>query len=335
MSAVIGLVSYVYGKVAGTKNFLYDSGLADSVRVSPSVISIGNLTVGGTGKTPVTDLLLKETNLRGLKTAVVSRNYKAKSRIAQQVVVDDVRGASYFGDEAFLLAQRNQDTLVYTGPQKWQTTLKLMKDHHPQVIFVDDGFQHRALARDFDIVLLDATAPLSDYELLPKGKARETINSLKRAQLVVITKVNWATPEKVSELKAMIPGNVEMVEMEFHMILSEPIDGLQRVLAISGVASPKNFINGLKDQGDFEVSEHLVFPDHHDYGVGDIQKITAAAQNFSCTKIVTTEKDFVKLSKYRDELATAGLDLITVGLNVQWRTLPKGLNEYLDKIAQF
>lgn len=335
MKSLLEMTAKIYSKIADAKNFLYDAGLADSVKVSPAVISVGNLTFGGTGKTPVTDLLIKETSLRGLKTAVVSRNYKAKSRTAQRVSPNDERGAAYFGDEAFLLADKNQDTVVYTGPLKWQTTLKLMKDHQPQVIFVDDGFQHRALNRDFDIVLLDATAPLTDYQVLPLGKARESVDSLHRAHLVAITKANWATPEKVAQLRALVPGHVEVVEMEFHMILNEPIDALQRVLAVSAVASPKNFLRGLKEQGEFEVCEHLVFPDHHNYQIADIEKIISAAGQFSCTKIVTTEKDFVKLSKYQKKFSDGGFEIVTVGLNVQWRSLPKGLNEYLDKIAQF
>lgn len=319
-----GMFSSFYGMASGAKNFFFDVGLADSVRMQVPVLSVGNLTVGGTGKTPLVQKILSRCRDQSLKPIVVSRNYKAESLGIHKVDIHRPQGAGFFGDEAFLIASQYPEFPVWTGPKKFMTAQKAVQFDPCELILVDDGFQHRSLHRDFDLVLLDCTSSPTEEALLPKGLMREGFASLERATAVALTKVNWAEPQRVEELKKKIPSSLETYEVEFHLDFSKPVDPTLRVLTVSGIARPQVFQELLKDH---YVHEHLIFPDHHKYRQEDIDRILRLFKQHECQQILTTEKDAVKLGHFPEIREF----LNPLAISTLFREEPKGLYAFLDR----
>jgi tetraacyldisaccharide 4'-kinase len=289
-------ISFVYAQLAKVKNIFYDRDWLGSLRVPQKVISVGNLTVGGTGKTPIVDLVLTHFEERSLVCGLISRNYKARIRHTAAVDLLKVDGASYYGDEAWMLALKHVQATVFVGPKKWYSLSLASKATRAQVFVIDDGFQHRALARDLDIVLLDATAPMKDYHLLPLGRAREAWQGLRRAQIVVITKTNLAEPAANEALRSRLQSEASfsglVVETQVHIDL-ERFRG-KKVLAFAGLARPEQFEKVIKMTEAVELKEFVSFSDHHIYSKEDIALLKNKSQGLDF--ILTTEKDFVKLN---------------------------------------
>ncbi len=321
------MLSSLYAVGADTKNFLFDAGLIDSAALEMPVLSVGNLSMGGTGKTPVVQMILQQALDRGLKPLVVARNYMARSRGVHRLEISRADGAQYYGDEAFFLAQKYPSIPVWTGPKKYLTAQYAAKYDKPDFVIVDDGFQHRSLRRDFDLVLLDATEDMRNEALVPVGRLREGFASLERAQMVALTKVNWASEERLIALRRKIPAGLPVVEIEFQ---SEPLmakpEGA-KVLAVSGIASPKVFEQSLKAHPAFEMVFHQVYPDHYAYSASDADLILKKAKEIGATQILTTEKDFVKLQVFPQlkEL------LNPLCLKLKFRSEPKELYDFLDR----
>jgi tetraacyldisaccharide 4'-kinase len=162
--------------------------------------------------------------------------------------------------------------------------------------------------------------------LLPQGRLREDFKSLERAQAVALTKINWADPERVAQLKKRIPEHVEIYEVEFHQFPQKPIAPDEPVLAVSGIANPEVFEKNLKAQK-ITVPEHLAFPDHHQYTFQNVQTILETFHNFGCRQVITTEKDFVKLSVFPD-LAEI---INPIKVQADFTKEPQGLYAFLDR----
>lgn len=320
-------ISSVYGLAVESKNFMFDRGLTNPVQLSVPVLSVGNLSVGGTGKTPVVQKILSITQERSLSAAVVARNYRARSRGIHRVDWQKPDGASYYGDEAFLISKNFPEVPVWTGPRKYLTAEQAVKKSPAEIrlVIIDDGFQHRALHRDFDLVLLDASSPAREDRLLPWGNLREGFGSLRRASAVALTKVNWSSPERIAQLKSHIPSGVEVVEMEFHSRPQRAVLPEERVLLLSGIAKPGIFRTNLEKT--CRVMEHLIFKDHHDYQSLDSKEILRRMRELECSQILTTEKDFVKLQVF-DELKDF---LNPILMTAEFRTEPRGLYAFLDQ----
>lgn len=322
---VLKAAQKIYGLAVACKNFLYDSGLADSLQVSASVISVGNLTVGGTGKTPIIDHILFEAGSRELTAAVVSRNYKAKCRGTHRIDTQRDHGAAYFGDEPFLLALRHPNSVVYVGPKKVMTAAQVAQEVQPKLILVDDGFQHRALHRDFEVLLLDATKDFAHYELLPVGRAREAWDSIGRAHLVILTKVNLTSADHLASIQERLPAALPLALAEYQVGFPSAVLEGGRFFVFSGLADQDSFQKSLAA---FKVAEFAVFADHHAYNNQDIQKLEDRARQLGCDKILTTAKDYVKVKSLKHSI-----DLYEViELTIVWRIPPVSLYEFLDKI---
>lgn len=339
MSAFRRLLSLGYGKAVEAKDFLYDSGLADQIILDKPVLSIGNLSMGGTGKTPVVDLVIGLCLERGLKPCLISRNYKATSVGAHRVNIEASEGAAYYGDEPFWLAQKYPQVPVWTGPVKSQTALVAQNHCEFDLLIVDDGFQHRGLHRDFDFVLLDATSNPAEDQLVPLGRLREDFSGLDRSSLVGITKVNWAEPSRIHELKEKVPPGLESIEIAFQQKLVKLLPPGSKVMSVSGIANPDNFEKGLKvlsfASGDgfnagFEVLDHVRYSDHQEYHLTDVQKILRHKSLCGADFILTTDKDEVKLRAF-PELREF---LIPVSVQLEFVQEPRGLHAFLDKCVR-
>jgi tetraacyldisaccharide 4'-kinase len=276
------LISYIYGFLVNIKNFLYDNRWIDQIKVKKPVISVGNITMGGTGKTPIVDWLVGYLESHNLKVAVISRAYKSKCRTFSKVdVINNPKAASFFGDEPTWLASRHPHSSFYIGPSKSQGAIELLHFENPNAIIVDDGFQHRALHRDLDIVVLDATENLSNYELLPLGRSREELFNLSRADAIFISKSNFVSEESLKILESLIPANKP--RFYFHSIIDEviqlrtsekaPLEQFQgtKLGLISGIGRPEQFELLVKKEINAEILWHQKFEDHYNYSKNDLK----------------------------------------------------------------
>lgn len=276
-------------------------------RVGVPVLSVGNLTVGGTGKTPAALWLAERLRRDGLRPAIVTRGYGGTLRGRIATVADQsgpLLPVDEIGDEAALLAERFRGPVV-CGADRVAAAQEAVARHRAEVIVLDDGFQHWRLARDFDLVLIDGRTGFGNGSLLPAGPLREPLGALRRADALVVTKSHGSTA--VAALLERYAGGVpvfraelaarELVRSEDGVLRGGPLGELvgQRVVAVSGVAQPHSFYEIL---GDLETRsvEVLEFGDHHRYTHDDWQRITQAAHR--AERVVCTEKDLVKLRRF-------------------------------------
>lgn len=299
MKPAIKALSWLYGSAAEVKNTLYDRKLLRPESCGRRVISVGNLTVGGTGKTPVVDFCLQRLLFQGRRPGIVCRSYRAR-----RTEPGRVSGSSpeLDGDEASWYARRHPGVPVWSGPVKRQTARDLADNEDVDVILVDDGFQHRGLKRDLDLLLLDACDPFSAYQPLPAGRAREPFEAFKRAGAILLTKTNLAEPEHLQVLKTRLREAPHIPVFEFESRLDEIEIPEGPILAVSGIARPESFLELLRRRFPGRTIQALPFGDHHAYTDEDVRKILAVARSMGgeggsakSAVVVTTEKDDVKL----------------------------------------
>jgi tetraacyldisaccharide 4'-kinase len=274
----VSLLSATYGSIVRARNALYDRGMFRARRLQSPVISVGNLSVGGSGKTPFVMLLGELLKSRGVSFDVLSRGYGRKTRGV--LLVDPSGLADEFGDEPLLIARRLEIPVIL-GEDRFQAGRFAEEKFGPQLHLLDDGFQHRALARDFDIVLV--TADDGRDQLLPAGRLREPLLSLQRADAIVLT--SGASPENF-----LVDGKlVWRVRRGIapHRVPPRPV-------AFCGIARPRNFMLQLRTAG-IEPAAEAVYRDHHIYTGRDIRELRALKDRSEANGFVTTEKDAINL----------------------------------------
>jgi len=277
----VNLLGSIFGVGVQLRNSLYDGGVLQSRRLTGPVVSVGNLSVGGSGKTPFVLLLGELLQARGVKFDILSRGYGRKTK---GVMLVDPPGTSQdFGDEPLLMARR-LSVPVIVGEDRYAAGLFAEKNFGPQLHLLDDGFQHRSLARDFDIVLV--TPEDTRDGLLPGGRLREPPRSLSRADAIVLT--SGASGD-------LFPLDGKLLWRARRGIL--PKDVPPRPVAFCGVARPKNFLLQLRTAGIEPVAEAF-YRDHHAYTERDIQELLKLRQQSEAGGFVTTEKDAINLDGY-------------------------------------
>jgi len=298
------------------RNRLYDMGLLRQERLPCKVISVGNITVGGTGKTPMVIYLANLLREKGFHPAVLSRGYKGKAKAPINIVSDGNRlfmKPEDCGDEPALIGKSVTGVPVLTGPKRVMTGRVAVEQFGSDVLILDDAFQHRQLARDVDIVLVSAGRPLGNGFLLPAGPLREAPVSLRRADLIVRTGDNAeeiplpvAKPEFRARHRAAAVINAATGR-------NYPLEDLRgrRACAFSGIAYPDGFRKTLTEAG-VVIAAFLPFPDHHAYSREDIREIQKRAAEENADLIVTTEKDGVKLSRFHMFLEKIDLLRVTM-----------------------
>jgi tetraacyldisaccharide 4'-kinase len=295
MNGWLSIPSFLFEQGVRIRGRLYDQGWLSSVKVDRPVISVGNLTVGGTGKTPFSMWLIGKLKSRGLQPAFVSRGYGSGTQAARAVTHVDARK---FGDEPSLVRESFPDLPVYIGADRSSVIAMLLSQSKPDIIVADDAFQHRRLKRDLDIVILDALEPSWHYDFLPKGRAREDFASLSRAQFVVISKHNLASPEQIQFLEKNLAGfSGRRLNMLYYL------DGFRKkgqnaghldgkLFLVTGVGRPESVSALVKPL------KHKTYPDHYSYNESDVTAILEAFKESGAQHLVTTGKDAVKLRKF-------------------------------------
>jgi tetraacyldisaccharide 4'-kinase len=276
----------LYAAGVTLRNLRIEKGWETVRRLRWPVVSVGNLSTGGSGKTPLTIALAKLLIGNGFHVDVLSRGYGRRSRLAARVRMDG--DAVEFGDEPLLMA-REARVPVYVAAQRYEAgrlaEAEAHSTQHHAVHLLDDGFQHRQLARDVDILLLN----LEDWQeaLLPAGNLREPLQSARRASVLAI-------PADEPELEAAIrawgwQGPVWRLRRRMRV---PAMDG--PVAAFCGIARPQQFFAGLEAAG-LHLAARIAFPDHYRYSAADLERLAAAADKAGAVALITTEKDLVRL----------------------------------------
>ncbi len=296
-------LSWVYGAIVTVRNFCYDSGIFRIRKIDTPVISVGNITTGGTGKTPLVEHLAGRLIGMGLRPAFLSRGYGRKSR--GTLVVSDgssVTGTpAEAGDESVQVARKFPGCPVVVDERRARGALLLESEFHPDVILLDDGFQHRALHRDLDIIVLDDGRDASAMRLLPAGDRREPLGSVRRAGLVIVN--------RRGEHPAVLPGKLRVAETG-HAVMShrlkrfvDPATGLEvpgeavrksECIAFCGIGNPASFRRTLLVNG-ITPADFIPFPDHRRFTEDDLALIDESSDVNGARYIVTTEKDAIRL----------------------------------------
>ncbi len=276
--------------------------LAKSIRPKGFVISVGNLTVGGNGKTPFVIWLAEKLNLEGYKVSVVCKSI-GKGAIKEPARVELEKGVNFYGDEPFLIASKLKNIPVWVAKSKAKAILAMEQLEPSQVIVIDDGFQHWLVERDIDIVLFDGRRLVGNGMLLPFGPLREPLKSMARADIIIFIGDNKERfTEFKNRLKAFVRKDTKFImgsriieEFRLGNITLKPssLRGL-RLFAFSSIADPESFFKDL-EKLNLNIVGKLGFNDHHLYTPLDIKMILEEANKKGAHLIVTTEKDFVKM----------------------------------------
>lgn len=289
----------------------YRAGWRRARRLRATVISVGNLSVGGTGKTPLVSRLVAWLGERGEAVAVLTRGY-ARAERTPLVVAGRASGelptVEKMGDEPVLLARRHPKLILGIGSDRYALGRRILAQspaRPPEVFLLDDGFQHLRLVRDLDIVLLDATDPFTDNAVLPAGRLREPPAALARADLIVLTRTQGVVPRELetsvrryNNRAPLFTASMKLTGL-FEAASHRPADlseaQSQPALAFCGIGNPAAFWDDLGCWG-FDVVSTMVFPDHHRYTVPDFKRIVRQADAAGAKVLLTTEKDAVNLS---------------------------------------
>jgi len=346
--AFLLICSWKYCALVCVRKFLYGRIPGMRKRVAAHVVSVGNITVGGSGKTPVVEMYAKKWLGKGKKVAIVSRGYGKTREFAQQSampeklrppegvrVVSDGSGAVYLsaeeaGDEPHMLAKRVPEAVVLVSKNRLVACRFAVETLGVEAIVLDDGFQHLRLHRDEDVVAVDATNPFGNGHMLPRGILREPLTSLRRATQILITKILPESDVSISELQTELQSTAPNVLVSTtryvptHLAVHSTADTLslqhldgKKVVAFCGIADPAFFERTLTHLG-----AHVVhirpFPDHYRYTSGDLASIDKDAGEHNADAIVTTEKDMVRLPE--DISTTCPLYAVAVDIAVDsWR----------------
>jgi tetraacyldisaccharide 4'-kinase len=285
----------------------YRRGWLKTNRLSRPVISVGNLTVGGTGKTPLVALVAKILLRHGWKPSILTRGYARRSKTDLTLVAPTPSrraDACEVGDEAAMLAHALPQVPLAVCAARFRSGRAVEEQFHVDIHILDDGFQHLALARDLDLVVLDATQELSDRYLLPAGRQREPLAALQRAQVIVITRTECGDPKTLEDAVEKIHPAARVFRSS--MILSGLVDAQssgaipsermrpEKVTAFCGIGNPRAFFADVRRWG-FNLLAEDAFPDHHVYTGQELDRLAAGARKCGAAALLTTEKDAVKL----------------------------------------
>jgi tetraacyldisaccharide 4'-kinase len=285
---LLWLGTILYAFLHGARRLCYRIGLLRSVKLPCPVVSVGNITAGGTGKTPIVEYLARWFARKNFRTVILSRGYG--------------RSADTGRDDEDLLAEMELENVArLAGPDRVALARKALAEYRADLLILDDGFQHYRIRRTLDIVAVDASDPYAGGRLIPRGLLRESPAALRRADLLVLTRTDQAVPDALEALRAELGSAVETVHRPVHVRSLQDrkrrdLDWLRgrSVYAFCGIGNPLAFRKTLDALG-AQVVKFRPFPDHHPYSPDDVRRMEAEAQEFMAEAMVTTEKDAARL----------------------------------------
>ncbi len=286
--------SLIYGLVLQVRNLFYDWGVFKVTHFNKTVISIGNITAGGTGKTPFTIYLAEKLIKRGKKVAIISRGYGRKSKGFHLYRNDCLlcAGTDVLGDEPVLMARRLPGAIIAVSEKRSVAINYILKNFDVDVVLLDDGFQHRAVGRELDIVLLKDEQKLKNKFVLPSGLLREFKFNLKRARILICAD----QPTKGSKNNKIFSKTVldGFYDLYFKEVASTEEMRGQKCVAFAGIAQPLKFKDSLENL-QIEVLEFVSFKDHHSFQIKDVENLIGLCRQKESQFLLCTEKDLVKI----------------------------------------
>ena len=318
-------LSWAYGGAIQLRNGLFDRGIMSSSSFEVPVVSVGNITTGGTGKTPVIQSLIQWALDNKLKPGVVSRGYGGNYSDVQEVDLKLNNATEMFGDEPVLTKSKFPNVPFYVCRERSRAVSEMLKNQDVNLVLADDAFQHRALSRDLDIVLIDATQSESQYKLLPEGRLREPLEQLSRAHFILITKWNLATDEQKEFLSNLVMNNTSssldsIIHCRYEISNWDELEALGSVQLATAIGNPKAFEMMLSQK--LEIGSHKKFRDHHPYTKEDMEELLKKG-----LPLVTTEKDFVKIQ-------ATGVDTSSIYVAKLRLTFDSGMEKLFGAINQ-
>lgn len=330
-------LGWLYGCIASLRRSWYESGRR-RIRLPVPIISVGNIEVGGTGKTPVTIWLARRIVGMGYSVAVVARNF-GRRESACRVRLDNADVRKEFTDEVLLIAESLLGKArVYSGRYKYKAAVRAYREEKPDIIIIDDGFQHLKLFRDIEIVVLDFSSPFGEGGILPAGTLREFPSCLSRANHIWINRIApgmsaaWIK-RRVSDYNWKATVQFSRVNPTgFKLASGKRLPDIPDVpvLAFCGIGRPDSFRNSLKEAG-IRIEGLEVFPDHYVYSADDIDELRETMRNKGATALITTEKDAVKLNGIPD---TDNILVQTMNLEVEG-AIPELLDDIQNTIHRY
>lgn len=307
--ALLYVPAKLYGLAVRARIVAYKQGLLKTHRLSAPVISVGNLTVGGTGKTPCVAFIARALRDAGHQVAILSRGYKRQTK--DRVEVSDgeriLCSPAESGDEPYLLAQSCPGVRVVVDQNRFAAGLWLESRAPISVFILDDAYQHLRLARNLNLLLVDASEPLGESAMVPFGRLREPLAEIRRADAVIITRSNqeFNRAKLINTIYNHSASNISIFFAHHEMTRLRQLDGTglqslfefagKNIAAVSGIAKPDRFNQDLRDAG-LNIVFRRDFPDHHRYTVTEFAEVARAAQAAKAEVIVVTEKDAANLS---------------------------------------
>jgi len=342
MVIILSFLSIVYGNIVRLRHALYSWGFIKAKQLPCTVVSIGNITVGGTGKTPMTIYVARLLEQLGYNVAVISRGYKGKAENSGGIISDGntlLMDVDDTGDEPIMMAVQLKNIPVLVGKRRFAMGLLAIQEFNSNIILLDDAFQHLQLKRDIDIVLLDSERPLGNTYMLPRGVLRERISGLLRGSAYIMTRYDQKTDSSLNyqtDFSDFILKEKKFdrpVFKSFHTpyyfkvekdslfpiakitqtSLSNDFTFLKhrKVLVFSGIAGNHHFRRTIEDTSCI-ISEFMGFPDHYRYSNTNLENIVSKAKTLQAEYILTTEKDYVRIYKS----LPWPVDLIVVGVKI-------------------
>ena len=316
---MLSLAGRLYGKIADLRNALYDKGVLRSHSLGVKTISVGNVTAGGTGKTPLVAHIAETLLERGYKVCILTRGYGRNDPSSRVLVADGssvLADAKTAGDEPAELALKLKGkAVIIADPDRVSSGVWAKEKFGVTVFILDDGFQHRKVERDLDIVCIDATDPLGNEKMLPAGSLREPLHNLARADVVVLTRANLV--DDVDALSARIRtynSRCLILRAENRIAAVQDLEGFLKgddtrgdgppqptvagCMAFCGIGNPENFFAMLHDS-ELSIRSKKAFPDHHAFSQSDIENLEREAAKSGARVLLTTAKDAVKLGGLR------------------------------------
>jgi tetraacyldisaccharide 4'-kinase len=290
---LLWFASIFYGAAVRIRNRLYDAGFLKANKVPVPVISIGNITAGGTGKTPIVIWLCEYLGTKKLKAAVLTRGYKTSGR--------------ELSDEPALIKAACPAVDVVVNPDRVWGAMTAIEERNADILLMDDGFQHRRLARDIEIIAIDATCPFGFNKLLPAGLLREPVKSMARVQACVITRSDLVPESTLNDIHNRLLGiNPKLIIADaIHapkqaVLADESVISLQklkdyRIIAFCGIGNPEAFFAQLLEMR-LRIENTCTFDDHHAYSSDDVEKLGGEARRAGCGLMLCTQKDWVKIA---------------------------------------
>lgn len=333
---ILRVLELIYHVIIKIRGIFYKLGIFKSEKLDVKTISVGNITTGGTGKTPVVEKLASKLSSKDKNVGILSRGYYAKGD--SPLIISDgkeiLTEMHKAGDELYMMASHLSGIPIIKGKDRLKAGELAISEFDLDMLIVDDSFQHLQLERDLDIVVVDALNPFGYDHLLPRGVLREPLSSLKRSDIIVVSRADQVADSKLNMIKNTIHYHNSEVDIftSNHCPINlknlannngKPITSLKdlkgkKALALSGIGNPESFVKSLEEL-DIQVMETAIYPDHYDYKQDDVMDIVMKAQLNDVDFIITTEKDAVKFDeKILENFKKMDADLYSLGIELMF-----------------